>query len=342
MSKVLLTFGEVMMRLNPTGVERLAFTNNLEMNIAGSEANVAVDYSLWGGSAHYFTSLPQNDLGLFVKRILRGYNVDVSRIIDVEDSRLGILFLEKGSNLRPSKVTYDRSESALHNFKVLNTDFSSIFKDIDAFHVSGITPALSAELAEFTIKLLSEAKQRDISISVDLNYRSKLWSYTTNPMAVMSNICKYADLLIGNEEDFEKLLGIGSDFNGFSDSFAYIAKSVFKKYPNVSYVAQSNRQSKTAEKNNWSGAIATKKTSAHSTLYSIDNIVDRVGAGDSFAAGIIRGMDLYGDDLDKVINFAVAASYLKHTIPGDFCTVTMEEILRFMDRGRVDLGRIVR
>ncbi len=334
-----LTFGEIMLRLNPEAYFRLVQAESFRINFAGSEATVAANLSYWGFDSKFFTCLPKNAIGMLCNQKLRQFGIDLEDIIYKNDERMGLIYVEKGANQRASKVIYDRKNSAIHSLDFSKLDLGSIFKDVSHFHISGITPALSLHLSELTKGLCNYANKKNIKLSLDLNYRSNLWNYTKDPISIMSEIVELVDVLIGNEEDIQKLLGIGQlDTDLKQVDFNSIIEETFRKFKNISIIALSQRDSLSATNNVWSGIIADSKSIIKSSKYSIPYIIDRIGAGDSFSSGIIAGLDLFSN-LSDVLNFAVSASCLKHSIEGDFCMVSKEEIEKFMSgavSGRID------
>ena len=309
MSKKYVTFGEIMLRLRSQELYRLFQTPSLEATFGGGEANVAVSLSILGEDAKFVTALPDNAVGEAAERELMKYGVDTSAINKVKGGRLGIYFLETGANQRPSLVVYDRSGSAIAEAKPSDFDFDAIMKDACWFHA---------------------AKKAGATVSIDLNYRKKLWNYGKKAPEVMRELVKYADVVIANEEDIQKCLGIEADSDvtkGELDTKVYeeLAGKVKEQFPNVSVVAITLRESKSADHNGWSAALSGKTGFYLSRHYEITDIVDRVGGGDSFAAGIIYALSHF-DDEQYAINFAVAASCLKHSIIGDFNLTRLSEV----------------
>ena len=258
------------------------------------------------------------------------YGVDTSAVNMVKGGRLGIYFLETGAVQRPSLVVYDRAESAIAKAKPEDFDWDAIMKDAGWFHTTGITPAVSQEAADCALAAMKAASKAGATVSIDLNYRKKLWKYGKEAPEVMRELVKYADVVIANEEDIQKCLGIAADSDvtsGKLDTAVYeeLTQKVKAQFPNVQYVAVTLRESKSADHNGWSAALSGKTGFYLSRHYEITDIVDRVGGGDSFAAGIIYGLSHYEDE-QYAINFAVAASCLKHTINGDFNLSRLSEV----------------
>ena len=330
MSKKVVTMGEIMLRLSTPGNERFIQADEFDVCYGGGEANVAVSLANYGYDTQFVTAVPDNPIGACAVAALRKHNVGTV-FIAKSGERLGIYFLETGSAMRASNVVYDRAHSSISTASVDEFDFDAIFKDADWFHFTGITPAVSDAAIELTEAALKAAKKAGVTVSVDLNFRKKLWS-SEKAQKVMTNLMQYVDVCIGNEEDAEKVLGFKAketdvtkgelNLAGYEDVFNQMAdKFGFK------YIISSLRQSYSASNNGWSACIMDGKTREfyHSRTYSVTPIVDRVGGGDSFAAGVICGL-LDGKDMKQALEFGVAASALKHTIPGDFNLVTRAEV----------------
>ena len=323
------TFGEIMMRLTPKGYYRLIQANELEVSYAGGEANVAVSLARFGVDASFVTKLPQGDLGECVISELRRFGVDTRSIVRGGD-RLGIYFIERGASQRASKVIYDRAGSSIAMAKPEDFDWDAIFEGADWFHFTGITPALGPDSPEVCLAAVKAAKARGITVSCDLNYRKKLWS-KERAREVMSELMPYVDVVIANEADADDVFGIraeGADVeNGkiSRDGYIGVAKRICERFGSKK-VAITLRESISASRNNWSGMLydAQSAQACFSPEYEIQ-IVDRVGGGDSFGGGLIYAlMNGYADQ--DAVNFAVAASCLKHSIEHDFNLVTLEEV----------------
>ena len=341
--KKVVTLGEIMLRLKSPGLERFMQSPMLEATFGGGEANVAVSLANFGMEAKYVTALPKHDITYALTCQLRGFGVDVSDIV-YSEGRLGTYYLETGSNQRPSKVIYDRAYSSIALATPDLFDFAKIFDGAEWFHITGITPALSQSAADVSLAACKAAKEMGLKVSCDLNYRKNLWKYGKEAKEVMRELVKYVDVIIANEEDCQKSLGIeaGSDVTGgHLDTAKYevLAKEVLKMYPNAEKIAITLRESKSANHNDWSACICDGKEFYVSKKYEIKDIVDRVGGGDSFGAGLIYGLLNY-DDMKKALEFAVAASCLKHTIIGDFNRVTVKEVETLM--GGDGSGRVQR
>jgi len=329
MSKVI-TMGEIMLRLSTPNFEKFIQADEFDVNYGGGEANVAVSLANYGHEAEFVTAVPQNEIGECAVAALRKYNVGTKHIAKT-GARLGIYFLESGSAMRPSKVVYDRANSSISTATEKDFDFDAIFENADWFHFTGITPALSDSAAELTEKALIAAKKHGVKVSVDLNFRKKLWT-SEKAQKVMTNLMQYVDVCIGNEEDAELVLGFKPGQTDVTSGALELAgyKSIFEQMVakfNFEYCVSSLRVSRSASDNGWSACIykADTKEFYHSKEYKIQPIVDRVGGGDSFAAGVICGL-LDGKDFKSALEFAVAASALKHTIPGDFNCVSRKEV----------------
>ncbi len=314
------------------------------MTFATAAANVAVSLANYGHDAAFVTKVPENPIGDCAVAALRKLNVD-TKFIAKGGERLGIYFLESGSAMRASNVVYDRAHSSISTAEVSDFDFDEIFKDADWFHFTGITPAVSDAAAELTEAALKAAKAHGVKVSVDLNFRKKLWS-SEKAQKVMSNLMQYVDVCIGNEEDAEKVLGFkpgNTDVTGGNlelDGYKDIFRQMVEKF-NFEYVISSLRVSHSASDNGWSACIYSRDTKEfyHSREYRIRPIVDRVGGGDSFAGGLIYGLNHY-EDKQSALEFAVAASCLKHSIPGDFNRVTVSDVTKLM--GGDGTGRVQR
>lgn len=341
--KKFVTFGEIMLRLKSPGYDRLFQQPSLEATFGGGEANVAVSLANYGLDAKFVTALPANDIGTACERELRKYSVDVSDIAHTK-GRMGIYYLETGACQRPSKVIYDREYSSFAEIKAGDFDWKKILSDSGWFHVTGITPAVAEGVAAEAITALKTAKELGVTTSCDLNYRAKLWKWGKKADEVMPELTKYVDVVIANEEDCQKALGISSDNKPELgeinlDCYKEITEKVLTQFPNVKTVAITLRESKSANRNLWSACINDGKEFYHSRTYDITDIVDRVGGGDSFAGGLIYGLSTKGD-AKVALEFAVGASCLKHTINGDLNLVTVEEVEKLI--GGDGTGRIAR
>ncbi len=334
MAKVV-TFGEIMLRLKSPAYERFFQSPSLEATFGGGEANVSVSLANYGMDTAFVSVLPKNDIGEACIRELRGFGVDVSNIVRT-DGRMGIYYLETGAVQRPSKVIYDRAGSAICKAKVGDIDWKKAFEGATWFHLTGITPAISEGAAELSLEAVKAAKEMGLHVSCDLNYRKNLWKYGKRADEVMTELVKYVDTVIANEEDFQKSLCLSVESSAAVeegqinvDNYKKIAALAMEKYPNIKRVAITLRESKSANHNDWSACLYNGKDFFLSRKYAITDIVDRVGGGDSFGGGLIYGLNTY-DDEKTALEFAVAASCLKHTISGDFNRVSVAEVESLM------------
>ena len=338
-----LTFGEIMLRLKAPGQECFFQSPLLEATFGGGEANVAVSLANYGKDAGFLTILPDNAIGDECVKELRRFGVDVSRVQRGE-GRMGIYFLEGGANQRPSKVVYDRAWSAIALAKPGDIDWDRALAGVEWFHITGITPAISETAMALSLESVKEAKQRGITVSCDLNYRKNLWKYGKRAAEVMREIAGYVDIAIANEEDVQKALEITTDVvveSGELDREKYrdLGGKVLAAYPNMKMIAITLRESRSADWNGWAACLNDGKNFYVSKKYEIRDIVDRVGGGDSFAGGLIYGLSTY-DDKQKALEFAVAASCLKHSILGDFNRVGVSDVEKLA--GGDGTGRVQR
>jgi 2-dehydro-3-deoxygluconokinase len=338
-----LSFGEIMLRLKSPAHERFFQSPNLEAVFGGGEANVAVALANYGLDSGFVTALPANDIGDAAMREIRSFGVDTSAIRRSGD-RVGIYFLETGANQRPSKVIYDRSHSAIAECEPGDFDWARILNGAEWFHITGITPALSQSAADLSIESVKAAKDRGLTVSCDFNFRGKLWKYGKSAAEVMTELVKSVDVGIANEEDCQKSLGVTTDVDvgsGALDSNKYEALSakMMELYPDLSVMAITLRESKSADRNGWSACLRDKDGFRLSRHYEITDIIDRVGGGDSFASALIYGLTAY-EDRQQSLEFAVAASCLKHSISGDFNRVSVAEVENLM--GGDASGRVQR
>jgi 2-dehydro-3-deoxygluconokinase len=328
--KRLVTFGEIMLRLMPPGRERFLQTPQFTATLGGGEANVAVSVATFGWPASYVTVLPPNHaVADAAIGELRRFNVDTSHIVRAK-GRMGVYYVEAGANQRASKVIYDRDYTSIMLAKPGDINWAAVFSGAAWFHITGITPALSETAAGLAIESVEQAKKHGLTVSCDLNYRKNLWKYGKKPSEVMPGLLKFVDVAIANEEDCQMSLGIHSDVNvhsGKLDHAAYesLTRNVLSQFPNLKSIAITLRESFSADYNGWSACLNDGTQFAVSRHYDITNIVDRVGGGDSFAAGLIYAM-LTGQGATDALEFAVAASCLKHSILGDFNRVSVEEV----------------
>jgi len=344
--KKVVTFGEIMMRLSPPGFLRFSQAHTFDVVYGGGESNVAVSLSNFGLQTEFVTRLPDNDIGHCAVMEMRKRNVGTQHIVYGGD-RLGIYFLETGAVSRASKVIYDRSNTPISNIKPGMIDWEEVFKDASWFHWTGITPALSQSAADVCLEAIKTANKLGVTVSTDLNYRAKLWKYGKKPDEIMPELVEGCDVILGNEEDAEKHFHIHPDevdvTQGHSvDAKAYqsVCRKVAERFPRAKKVITTLRGSISASHNSWAGLLFDGNTFYNSPTYQITHIVDRVGGGDSFMGGLIFGLLTWPDDNQKALDFAVAASCLKHTIYGDANLVTVDEVLKLM--GGDASGRVSR
>ena len=326
MSKIV-TLGEIMLRLSPKGNYRFVQSDSFQVIPGGGEANVAVSLANYGHASYFVSKLPAHEIGQIAVNGLRRYGVNTDYIVRGGD-RVGLYYAETGASMRPSKVIYDRANSAIAETDPSDFNFDEIMEGADWFHWSGITPAISDKAAELTRLACEAAKRHHVTVSVDLNFRKKLWT-SEKAIAVMRPLMKYVDVCIGNEEDAQLCLGFKPDADvegGKTDAEGYygIFKGMMKEF-GFKYVVSTLRESFSATHNGWKALIYDGKEFYQSKHYDINPIIDRVGGGDSFSGGLIHGMLTYKNQA-KALEFAVAASALKHTIPGDFNVVSTSEV----------------
>ncbi|MEG2909005.1 MAG: sugar kinase [Erysipelotrichaceae bacterium] len=321
------TFGEIMLRLTPSNYDRFSQSQSFQATYGGGEANVAVSLANYGINASFVSKLPTHAIGQCAINDLRKYGVDTS-FITRGGERVGIYYLEKGASQRASQVIYDRAHSSIAEAVSTDFDWDVIFKDVDFFHFTGITPALNKEVALICMEACAKAKEKNITISCDLNFRKKLWS-SEDANITMSKLMKYVDVCIANEEDADKVFGIKAYNNDVTrgelnhDGYINVAKQLMKRF-NFTHVAITLRESLSASDNNWSAMLYDGKDAYFSKKYQL-RIVDRVGGGDSFGAGLIYAM-LHQMKPQETIEFAVGASALKHSIEGDYNRVSVDEV----------------
>ena len=331
--KTIVTLGEIMLRFKSPGHERFFQSPLLEATFGGGESNVASALSLLGKNTAFVTALPANPIGEGAVSALRARGVDTSFILRQGD-RVGTYYLETGANQRASNVVYDRADSSISNASPTDFDWDGIFENAQWFHITGITPAISELASKLSLKAVQEAKKRGITISCDLNYRKKLWKYGKTAPEVMNELVKYVDVAIANEEDCQKCLAIESDADVSKaelglDLYKDISDKVLEQFPNLKKIAITMRESHSADHNSWSAILNNRTDFVVSQKYEIKNIIDRVGGGDSFAAGLIYGLTSYESD-EEALRFAVATSCLKHSIPGDVALITEAEVLNLL------------
>jgi 2-dehydro-3-deoxygluconokinase len=345
MTKRVVTFGEIMLRLSTPNFLRFAQARSFDVIYAGAEANVAIALSHFKTPTDFVTRLPNNEMGDACVNSLRQFGVGIDKIIRGGD-RLGIYFVEMGAAQRGNKVIYDRANSSFASIKPDMIDWGEVFEDAHWFHWSGITPAVSKDAADTCMKAIKTAKEKGLTVSCDLNYRGKLWKWGRTAGEVMFEMMKYVDLIVGNEEDAEKVFEIKTPAvdvtKGKVEAQSYIpvANEITKRFPNLKHVAFTLRGSINATHNTWSGTLYDGTKHYVAPLYDIAFIVDRIGAGDTFSAGLIFGMMNFDNDAQKALDFATAASCLKHSVYGDSAIMAKEEVEKLM-KG-IASGRISR
>ena len=347
MSKKIVTFGEIMLRLATPSYQRFIQSQSLVSTFGGGEANVAVSLANYGMNAEFVTRLPKNDIADWCVSELRKYNVGTQNIIKGGE-RVGIYFLETGAVARASKVVYDRANSSIADIQPGMINWHEVLKDADWFHWTGITPALSQGAADACLEAIKVANEMGVTVSTDLNYRKNLWKYGKKASEIMPALVEGCDVILGNEEDAEMVFGIKPE--GFDVShtggevnaaeFESVCTQLMKKFPRAQKVIITLRGSINANHNTWGGVLYADGKLYQSKRYDITHIVDRVGGGDSFMGGLIYGLLTYTSDDQKALEFAVAASCLKHTIYGDFNLVTVSEVENLM--GGDGSGRVSR
>jgi len=345
MKNKVVTFGEIMLRLSTPGYERFVQATKFDINFGGGEANVAVSLANYGIPVEFVTRLPKNDIGQACAMTLRKFNVGTNFIVKGGE-RLGIYFLETGAVARASKVIYDRAYASIATIEPGMINWDQVFEGVTWFHWTGITPAIAEGTAKVCLEAIKAANKKGITVSTDLNYRKNLWKYGKKASEVMPELVEGCDIILGNEEDAEQVFGIkpeGVDVTkGHVEAGAYesVCKQLMKRFPKAKKVIITLRGSINANHNTWSGVLWDSKKLYQAHEYDITHIVDRVGGGDSFMGGLIYGLLTYSGDDQKALNFAVAASCLKHTIPGDFNMVTVDEVEKLM--GGDASGRVSR
>lgn len=334
--KKIITFGEIMLRLTPPGYKRFSQASEFDVVYGGGESNVAVSLANYGLPVEFVTRLPQNDIGECALMEMRKRNVG-TRYVVRGGERLGIYFLEIGAVSRGSKVVYDRAHSGMASIEKGMVDWEEVFKDAQWFHWTGITPAISQGAADACLEAIQAANRLGVTVSTDLNYRKNLWKFGKKPGDVMPALVEGCDIILGNEEDAEKHFGLHPESVDVTQGHSVDAKSylsvlqqLMKLFPRAKKVITTLRGSISASHNTWSGVLYDGKKLYEAPTYDITHIVDRVGGGDSFMGGLIYGLINWPDDSQKALNFAVAASCLKHTIYGDANLATVEEVEKLM------------
>jgi len=334
MGKKVVTFGEIMLRLSPPGFQRFTQARSFDAIYGGGEANVAAALANLGLAVEYVTRLPDNDIGDGCLNYLRQYGIGTRHIVRGGE-RLGVYFLEMGAAQRGSKVIYDRAGSALATIQPGTIDWRAVLGDADWFHWTGITPAISEGAAAACLEAVQTAREMGLTISCDLNYRRKLWKWGKAAGEVMPDLVRLCDVAVGNEEDADRVFGIRAaeaDVTGGkvgAEAYVTVCRELARRFPNLATVAITLRGSLSASHNTWSAILLHRDRIHTAPQYDVVPIVDRVGGGDSFCGGLIYGLRTYRDP-QQALDFAVAASCLKHTIPGDFNLVSVAEVEKLM------------
>jgi 2-dehydro-3-deoxygluconokinase len=330
-----ITFGEIMLRLSPPGNLRFTQARSFDVIFGGGESNVAVSLANFGIPADFVTRLPQNDIGEACLQFLRQYGVGTAHILRGGD-RLGIYFLEHGAVQRGSKVIYDRAGSALATLEAGMINWENVFGEATWFHWTGITPAISAGAAAACLEAVRAAREMGLTVSCDLNYRAKLWKWGAGPEEIMQDLVALSDVAIGNEEDAARVFGIHAPDTDVTsgtleaEKYRYVCEQLVQRFPNLHTVAITLRGSRSASHNTWSGVLWHDAALYFGPTYDITHIVDRVGGGDSFVAGLIYGLNTFPGQPQRTLDFAIAASALKHTVFGDFNLVSVAEVEKIM------------
>lgn len=344
MAKVV-TFGEIMLRLAPPNFERPLQSPAFVATFGGGEANVAVSTANYGLETSYVTLLPPaHAIADACLAQLRGFGVDVSHVVR-KPGRMGVYFLEAGANQRPSRVIYDRNDTSIALAEPGDIDWDAVFDGADWFHITGITPAISRGAAELSLESVGKAREKGLTVSCDFNFRKKLWNYGKTAPEVMRELVKSVDVGIANEEDCQKALGVSIDVDVESgeldvEKYRALSEKVLAEFPNLKMQAITLRESISASHNGWSACLNDGSEFYVSKKYQITHIVDRVGGGDAFSGGLIAGLNLYPDDKQAALEFAVAASCLKHSTPGDFNRFSVGEVEALVKGG--GSGRVQR
>lgn len=340
----IVTFGEILLRLAPKEFLRFSQANSFDISYGGAEFNVAVSLANYGLDVDFVSRLPENDIGNCALAEIRKAGVNSNNLV-WGGKRLGIYFLEKGADSRGSKVLYDRSNSALAEIKLGMIDWNAVFEGADCFHWSGITPAISKNAADVCLEAVKIASKKGIKVSADFNFRSKLWSYCDSEFRndIMHQLTSYCDIINGNEYDVKEFFNIlpkGTENKiDEKEKFISISKQMMKEFPKIKIIATANRGSISASQNIWQGFMFDGKKFYETKKYEINNIVDRVGTGDAFTAGLIYGIYSYGNNHQEILDFATAASCLKHSIQGDVNLVSLKEVEKLMkgnSSGRIE------
>lgn len=333
--KNFVTFGEIMMRLTPPAMLRFGQARSFDVAYGGGEANVSVSLANFGLPTQFVTCIPANDIGEAALQYLRQYQVG-TQYVQRSGSRLGIYYMESGAVMRASQVIYDRANSSFACVKPGSIDWRSIFSDAQWFHWTGITPAISESAAAVCLEAVKIACEMGVTVSCDLNYRAKLWKWGKPAGEVMRELVQYSSVLIGNEEDADKVFGIQALETDIlagevsAGQYGYVCGELSRQFPGLKQISITLRGSLSASHNTWSGILWDQGQLYEGPRYDITHIIDRVGGGDSFMGGLIYGLSQFGGDMQKTIDFAVAASALKHTIVGDFNLMSVKEVEKLL------------
>lgn len=331
MSKKIITIGEVMMRFSTPGHERFLQADTYHLTFGGAEANVAISLAQLGMTASHVTAFPDNDFGLAAKAYLRQMGLETDQVY-LKEGRMGLYFLENGAMQRSSKIIYDRFDSAFSLFEGEEIDWDQVFEKTDWFHWTGITPAISQQAADLLLKALKVANKKGVTVSGDINYRRNLWQYGKGPLDIMPELIRYTHVIVAGKTDFENCMDIQEDD---WTTCCYEAK---KYYPQIKYITKTKRESISASHNKLHGVLWNGSEVLNSKSYEVTHIVDRVGGGDAFIAGLVYGL-MHMED-QKALEFATAATVLKHSIPGDANLVKLDEIIDLMNDKNV--GKLMR
>lgn len=341
----IVTFGEIMLRLAPPDLERPLQSGTFVATFGGGEANVAVSTANYGLPTAFVTALPPNHaIADSCIAQLRSFGIDTKHIIRSE-GRMGVYFLEHGANQRPSKVIYDRNDTSISLAEPGAINWDEVFDGATWFHITGITPAISQTAADLSLEAVQAAREKGVTVSCDFNYRKRLWNYGKTSQEVMRELVKFVDIGIANEEDCQKSLGVSIDVDVEAgkldiEKYRILSDKMLNEFPNLKIQAITLRESISASHNDWSACLNNRESFHVSNKYSITHIVDRVGGGDSFSGGLIFGLNAYPNDHQRALEFAVAASCLKHSVPGDYNRFSASEVEALIEGG--GSGRVQR
>ncbi|MCY4041121.1 MAG: sugar kinase [Gammaproteobacteria bacterium] len=330
-------FGELMLRLSAPGCERLLQTPSFDAEFCGAEANVAVGLAHFGVKVDMVTALPENTIGDAAVNALRGFGVGTEHIIRC-GNRLGICFVEAGAGYRPARVLYDRAGSSLAEVPAGAFNWPRALEGADWLHITGITPAVSRKAADATLKAVQAARELGVKVSCDANYRSTLWRYCESPIPIMTEIFKGVTLLSAGADDFEQMLGLAGQADDYVSLFEALSAEAMDTFPNLQYVAGTVRDVRSASSNGWSGVLRSRAGVLRAKRYEIDHIVERIGTGDAFTAGLLYGL-VNGKANQEALELAVAAGCLKHSIPGDLARMTLDEVEGLVSASSVRVRR---